>query len=102
MKLWLGISGILAAIGLLLDGLLFGAAAQWGNALATWLQLEEITRRRYGWRGCPMEPDRCDCDGPFVCEACAGELREAAAEASPAGVHKGPAQPSMFPMTTRH
>ena len=29
-------------------------ATQWGNALATWLELEEITRRLYGWQGCPM------------------------------------------------
>ena len=76
-------------------------AAQWGKALATWLELEEITRRLYDWHGCPMEPERCSPDGPFVCEACAGGTGEKPVE-SPPGSQGSEGQAPLFRMPGRY
>ena len=73
-------------------------ATQWGRALATWLKLEEITRRLYDWKGCPIEPERCSPDGPFVCEACAGGTQEKSGE-SPPGGEGGESQAPLFRMS---
>ena len=44
---------------------------QWSNGVDLWLLLEGMTRRIYGWAGCPMAPERCDTNGPILCETCA-------------------------------
>ena len=77
-------------------------ATQWGNALATWLELEEITRRLYGWQGCPMKPGRCNPYGPFVCEACADRTQEKTGESPPGGCEGGESQAPLFRMPGGH
>lgn len=44
---------------------------QWSNSVDLWLLLEGMTRRIYGWTGCPMTPEQCPPGGPLLCEACA-------------------------------
>ena len=44
---------------------------QFALSLDRWNLLEAMTREIYGWKGCPMEPDRCQREGPVVCDACA-------------------------------
>ena len=69
-------------------------ATRWANALDLWMLLEDMTRRIYGWQGCPMEPERCDPAGPFLCLTCSNLAPAPAADGDSEEVSSS--QPKLF------